>query len=239
MNILVLGHRGMLGHMAVKYLRDRGYLVETTEFKFPTPEFSNFVKNYKGDYIVNCIGAIPQKTKQFSINSELPIWLTKNTNCKVIHPGTDCEMDDDDYGISKKIASNYIKNHSVNTRILKASIIGPEINTSYSLLDWFLSRETTANGYTKAMWNGITTLEWAKQCERLLHNWDSFQIETIISSDCISKYALLSKVKAVFSKDVAIVAVDNVGSNKCLKADVRASDIEVQLVELKNFYYKI
>ena len=53
----------------------------------------------------------------------------ENTNCKIIHPGTDCEMDDDDYGNSKRIASEWIKSSGQNTKIIKTSILGPELNT--------------------------------------------------------------------------------------------------------------
>jgi len=238
MSILVLGHKGMLGHMVVKYLRDNNYKVETVDFKFPTTDFYTFIAKYSGDYIINCIGAIPQKTKQFGINKELPIWLVQNSKCKVIHPGTDCEMDSDEYGMSKKAASEYIKDHSAGTKIIKASIIGPEIGTNYSLLNWFFSSESSVNGYVDAMWNGVTTLEWAKQCELLIQSWNSFGTETILSSECISKYHLLTALKRIFSKNIEIVKVEGIGSNKCLKADTKTNSIEVQLSELKEYYYK-
>lgn len=228
----------MLGHMTVKYLKDKGHQISTTEYKFPSLEFFDLVNKYEGDYIVNCIGAIPQKTKDFTINTELPIWLSQNAKSKVIHPGTDCEMDDDAYGVSKKTASDYIKNHSTNTKIIKASIIGPEVGTKFSLLDWFLNSEGNVTGYTSAMWNGITTLEWAKQCEMLLHNWDMYKVQTIVSSECISKYDLLTKIKNTFNKDIEIVELENLGSNKCLQADSRTNNIEIQLNELKEYYYK-
>ena len=54
-------------------------------------------------------GRVPQKTNDFSINWEIPIWLNENTNCKIIHPATDCEHDSSDYGISKRKGSDYIK----------------------------------------------------------------------------------------------------------------------------------
>lgn len=236
--VLVLGHKGMLGHMVLKYLKEKEYTIDTTEFKFPTTEFFNCIKTYEGDFVVNCIGAIPQKTDQFDTNSRLPVWLVQNTKCKIIHPGTDCEMDNDEYGISKKTASDYIKSHSTNTKIIKASIIGPELNSRYSLLDWFLNSEDSVNGYTHAMWNGITTLEWAKQCELLMCNWDSFGVETVVSSECVSKYELLCKVRAVFNKSINIIKLENIGIDKCLMTETKTSNIETQLEELKEYYYK-
>ena len=60
MRVLVLGHKGMLGHMVVKYLKDNNINVITIDKKYPLS--SQQIKQFKGDYIINCIGAIPQKT---------------------------------------------------------------------------------------------------------------------------------------------------------------------------------
>ena len=107
MKILVLGHKGMLGHMVVKYLQDKNVYVNTLKTRWPVAQTE--IKQFKGDYIINCIGAIPQRTNNFDINWQLPIWLDLHAPCKVIHPGTDCEMDNDEYGISKNIAANQLK----------------------------------------------------------------------------------------------------------------------------------
>lgn len=234
--VLVLGHNGMLGHMCTKVLIDNGNVVCTVNNRWPSPEFYNELREFDGNYIINCIGAIPQRTNVFDINNELPIWLSDNMKCKIIHPGTDCEIDEDAYGISKKIARDYIVKTSSNTKIIRASIIGPERNGNASLLDWFLSSNDTVNGYTKAMWNGITTFEWAKQAVRLMNNWDEYKVETIIASNCISKYVLLNNIKLVFNKSIHILPVDK-GEFKCLLGDINVSDITLQLQELKEYYY--
>ena len=72
--------------------------------------FKTYIQSKKFDFIINCIGSIPQRTKNFEVNYELPIWLDKHTSSKIIHPGTDCEMDDDEYGISKRNARDFIVN---------------------------------------------------------------------------------------------------------------------------------
>ncbi len=235
MNVLVLGHKGMLGHMVVKYLRSKGVLVHTMEKRWPLNQQE--IKTFDGDYIINCIGAIPQRTNEFSINWELPIWLDQNTPCKVIHPGTDCEMDEDAYGISKDIAANYIRTFSKQTKSLKTSIIGPELNNTASLLEWFLASEEEVIGYTKAMWNGNTTLTWAKQCLDLMQDWSEYDNETVLFSDDISKYNLLHDIKEIFNKDIKIIAKP-LGHNKCLRlGDIYINPIKKQLKELKDFYY--
>lgn len=238
MNILVLGHNGMLGHMVCKYL-STNHVVQTINHRFPSEDFKSSVSNFDGDYIINAVGSIPQKTKNFTVNYALPIWLIENTNCRIIHPDTDSGSESDDYTISKKTANAYIKQYSKNTKIIKASIIGPEINTKHSLFDWFLKNENNnVDGYTQVMWNGITTLEWAEKSESMINNWDTYEKETIFFSECISKYDLLNKIKSVFNKDIKINLSNNVKVNRCLSGDVRTDNIEIQLNKLKNYYYE-
>jgi dTDP-4-dehydrorhamnose reductase len=235
--VLVLGHSGMLGHMVAKYLSDNNCDIVTCEYRYPSTQFKEFIKQFNGDFIINCIGAIPQRTKDFSINYELPIWLDANANCKIIHPGTDCEMDSDDYGISKKRARDYIVEHSNQTKILKSSIIGPELNSNASLLEWFLSQTDLVYGYTNAMWNGNTTLEWAEQCYALINSWDSYKIETILQGECVSKFELLNKFKLVFEKEIIILEKETDLIDKCLVGDIKTNNINDQLNKLRKYYY--
>jgi dTDP-4-dehydrorhamnose reductase len=233
MNILILGHTGMLGNAVYNYLK-QFYTVDIINYRWPSAEFIEYIKNYDGDYIINCIGAIPQKTKDFGINTILPVYLDLNTNCKIIHPATDCESDNDIYGISKRIATDWLLANGQHTFIFKTSIIGIELNSADSLLCWFL-KQTNANGYTNAKWNGITTLEWAKQCKNILDNKHT-AIHTILSSDCISKFELLNLIKEVFQHDIEIIPIDGIGKDKCLIADFKLVGIKQQLIELKEFY---
>mgnify|MGYP003114219796 CR=1 FL=1 len=235
MKVLVLGHNGMLGHMVVKYLQSQE--MDVVKFVGRFPKDQKTLLEFKGNYIINCIGAIPQRTDTFDINWYLPIWLDLNAPCRVIHPGTDCEMDDDNYGISKRIAADYIQEHGKQTKSIKTSIIGPELQGSASLLEWFLSQKNEVFGYTKAMWNGNTTLEWAKYCEHLMQAWDMFtEPEFIIHSDCISKYNLLHTIKDIFNKDIDIIQKD-LGVDKCLNGSIYTGTIREQLEELRDFYY--
>ena len=237
MRVLVLGHKGMLGHMVVSYLSEQGVEVTTTHHRYLTPDFADTVTGYTGDYIINCIGAIPQRTKDFSINETLPQWLDTLANTRIIHPGTDCEIDSDEYGVSKKAARDFLILKGTRTKILKTSIIGPELDSKASLLEWFLNSEGTVSGYSRAMWSGITTLEWAKQCYTLMTNWDEAQVENIIESTCLSKFDLLSLIKEVFNKDIEIVPNSSVEVNKCLVGGIETKSIKEQLIELKKYYY--
>ena len=230
-NILILGHKGMLGHMVYNTLsKIRDLNISTTQQRFPNFTKSTFDKQ---DFVINCIGAIPQRTNNFKVNYELPTWLVENVSCKIIHPGTDCEMDNNDYGLSKKKASDFILNKGQNTKILKSSIIGPELNSNSSLLEWFLSQEKEVFGYTKAIWNGVTTYEWSKQCLELINNWDAYKSLTTLSSDPISKYELLNIIKNVYNKDINIIPKE-LGKDKTLIGDIKTGNIKKQIIELKS-----
>jgi len=235
MIILVLGHRGMLGSTVTKYFTSLNFEIKTIESKCPTKHFEDKILTFKGDYIINCIGAIPQRTKDFKVNTDLPIWLSNNAPCRVIHPGTDCEMDTDVYGVSKRLAREYLECYSVNTKVLQTSIIGHEQGTSFGLLEWFLAQQGEVKGYTEAMWNGITTLEWAIQASNLIKDWSTYKTVTVLESEPISKYNLLSLIKEIYNKQVEITPV-SLGKNKCLVGDIKTKSLKDQLLDLKNFH---
>lgn len=236
---MVLGHTGLLGNCVASFLQ-KYYNVITldTSIRFPSTEFRKAIADTNTDYIVNCIGSIHQRSNLFNINFELPMWLD-SLGIKIIHPGTDCEIDTDLYGISKKIARDYIVNFGKNTKIIKTSVIGMELNSSYSLLNWLLSQSngTTINGFINQYWNGNTTLTWAETCLDLILDWNVSETETILCSDCISKYELLTIMAKVFEKDVKIVPTKSVAKDKCLVGTYMGC-IENQLYHLKSFYNK-
>ena len=51
MKVLVLGHKGMLGHMVVRYLTDNKFNVSTTESRWPDNKAE--ITEFDGDYIIN------------------------------------------------------------------------------------------------------------------------------------------------------------------------------------------
>ena len=237
MKVLVLGHTGMLGNAVCNYLHelnDVSFVI--IKHRWPTDSFKNDVKKFDGDYIINCIGAIPQRTNKFEINYELPIWLDENVDCRVIHPATDCEMDSDEYGKSKFKAGRYLAIHGTKTKQIVTSIIGHELNTNASLLDWFLNSKGEVSGYSESYWNGNTTLEWVKQAHKMMNTWERYAKRTVISTSCISKYELLTIIKEVYNKDIVINKDDGVKANKCLNGQIKTPSIKEQLKELKDFY---
>ena len=232
MKILILGHKGMLGNAVYSYLK-QFYNIDTINYRWPSQDFINYIKNYSGDYIINCIGSIPQKNLNYEVNSFLPIFLDKYSNCNIIHPATDCEDDDTIYGLSKRIASDWLLSYGKKTIIFKTSIIGIELNSSYSFLCW-AKNQKELDGYIDAKWNGITSLEWAKQCRIYIENKNKNKFITF-NTNCISKFDLLKIINDVYNLNLIINPKKNIGKNKCLFG-IKLIDIKQQLIELKEFY---
>lgn len=255
MKILILGHKGMLGHVVFKYFKNLNFDIETIEEKFPTNEFCKKIINSDCDYIINCIGCIPQKTTSASsmmlANFFLPVFLSQNFKRKVIHATTDCEFSGnstklyskesikdatDIYGRSKILGSDYITDKQ-NCYIIRTSIIGFELYGKKSLLEWFLNNDSkVVTGFSDHWWNGITTLEWAKVAHKIID--DKIKNNFIqIGSNPVSKFDLLNIFNDVFEVQKNIVE-NNTGQNifKCLQSDFEVETIKNQIVELKNWY---
>lgn len=241
MKILVLGSNGMLGNMVKKYL-EQFFEIETIIYRWPSNYFRTAIINSNSNFLINCVGAIPQRTKNFDINWELPIWLDANFKGNIVHPGTDCEMDDDEYGLSKRKAANWIIKNSTKTKIIKASIIGPEINGSVSMLNWFLSNEdySEVNGYSNHKWNGVTTFHWAKFCKKMIESWSEYAKRTVLGSDCLSKYEMCKIFNKVYGRNIIVNSFETEqATNKCLEYDIKLEHIETQLTEMLDFINKL
>lgn len=240
MKIIILGHSGLLGNMVYKYFLNKGYEIITTKLRWDDEFFKEFIIKEKPDFIINCIGIIPQRKPSIDlynkINFELPLWLD-TIGVKVIHPDTD-ESGETPYGLSKQMAR---ENVHKNTKILKTSIIGLEEGTNFSLLEWFLNSKDKVNGFTNQYWNGITTLEWSKYAEKMIINWDNFKKVNILANpECLSKYEILIKIREIFEKNIEIIPIkSNIEKNNCLSADIITKNIFDQIVEMKLFYKNI
>ena len=258
MKILVLGHNGMLGHMVVKYLKSQNNDTVTTDLKWGTDEFKDYIRNSHCEYLINCIGCIPQKKPSWdqykSVNILLPSFLSNHFQGKIIHPTTDCEFAGniskcsyysskelptalDDYGLSKAYASMFLKTKN-NVKQIRTSIIGPELYNKVSLMEWFFKQTTNVNGYVNHFWNGITTLEWTKQAHKIINNWNEYDQVIQLGTDKISKYELLCLINKIFESNKNIISINVDTVNKCLKTDYTIQSLENQLIELKKFYYE-
>ena len=182
------------------------------------------------DFIINCVGVLnnfaeDNPDQAILINSYLPHFLEKVTSesiAKIIHISTDCvfsgksgryiESDFKDgigfYAQSKALGE------IVNSKDLtiRTSIIGPDLNfNGIGLFKWVYNQRGAINGYTRAYWSGVTTIELAKVILEII-NLSSVPtgIIHLTNSTKISKFDLLTIIKNVFElKDIQIIEYHN------------------------------
>lgn len=209
---------------------------EAQQFLHDPKQFSSLLSF---DYIINCIGIIkphcqdgdPKGVKNaIEVNALFPHILAnycRNSPAKILQIATDCVYSGsqghytenaphdalDVYGKTKSLGEV----NSPNVLHIRSSIIGPEQNTSYSLMEWFLHQPqgTTLQGYTHHKWNGVTTLQFAKICQRIIQN-NAFtglrktsHVYHFVPNTAVTKYELLELFKKRFHKNIEINAVSD------------------------------
>ena len=201
-------------------------------------ENEKFLK-LKLDFIINCIGI----TKPFcrdedpkgveraiKINTEFPWKLSKysmRNDIKVIQIATDCvysgkrgNYNEDDihdpldvYGKTKSLGEVF----DGSILNIRCSIIGPEFKQNKSFLfEWFLNQpyKGTIGGYEHHIWNGVTTLQFAQLCEKIIdiNSYDDLlklsHIHHYKLNNTVNKYQLMQIFNKIFGKELEINRVN-------------------------------
>lgn len=180
------------------------------------------------DVVINCVGLIKQLDNAkdplavLPINALLPhrlAGLAKLANTRLIHISTDCvfagrkgmyvESDASDaedlYGKSKYIGELHDVPHAVT---LRTSIIGHELSSHKSLIDWFLSQQQAVKGFRKAIFSGLPTAELARVIADYVVPDANLQGLYHVSAEPIDKYSLLKLVAKYYNVDTEIVPDD-------------------------------
>lgn len=176
------------------------------------------------DWVINAVGIIkPHSLKDpvttLFINGALPQILVAAFGDKLIHIATDCVYDGtenapyneasiprpiDLYGMSKLLGEPQ------QALVLRTSIIGPELGSNYGLLGWFQSQAgQPTKGFTNHLWNGITTREFGKICNKIISGEVAHPGGGVyhIHSTEVTKYEMLVKFKEIFNLDIQIEPV--------------------------------
>ena len=235
MKVLVLGHKGMLGHIVYKRLREFSFNVDTINYRWPSKDFVDALKKSDANFLINCIGSIPQRNPEsYEANSKLPSDLCKHYKGVIIHPSSDCEKEcfTDDYSTSKRNGSNLIANHD-KSFVIKSSIIGPEKIRSYGLWAWLENTESdTVNGFTNHLWNGITSLEWANICVEKIEGKIT---QDVVTAGCkhLCKFELLQILNKLLNLNKTIVPIEHgVSTDRLLEVDLPRKDISLQIKDI-------
>lgn len=207
---------------------------EELELIHPNVEAGDFdsiisiIGQHHPDIVVNCIGIIKQlpssknSLKAISINSLFPhrlAYLCCPANCRLVHISTDCvfngkkgrylETDvsdaEDLYGKTKFLGEIHDQSHVITIR---TSIIGHELSSNVSLVDWFLSQTGEVYGYTHAMYSGFPTIELTTILREYVFPHPELHGLYHVSSDPISKFDLLSLIGSRYGKSLKIRPTD-------------------------------
>ncbi len=202
---------------------------------FDTELLKKVISEGKFDGIINCIGILNKnaednKALAVYLNSYLPhqlVDLTKETKTKVLHMSTDCVFSgrtgnyteesfrDGETFYDRSKALGEISDSKNLT--FRNSIVGPDINEhGIGLFNWFMKQGCTINGYTGAMWTGVTTLTLAKAMEKALQE-NLSGLYNLVNNTSISKFDLLGLFNKFFrDNELIILPSDKLQVNKQL-----------------------
>ena len=252
MKVLILGSSGMLGTAFVKLSKhskniDYFFTARTKSkiikihnlFNIPSKKIIQldiskknlskkliYLKKYKFDYIINCIGLIKpyidEKNSKsinnaININSLFPIQLSSIFNddkTKIFQIATDCVYNgkkklyteksnhdaEDVYGKTKSLGEV----QKYNFFNIRCSIIGEEIDNKLSLIEWFKSqpKNSKLNGFSNHRWNGLTTNAFANLIETIILNHIPIPNNLhLVPKNILSKYDLLLCLKKLYNRD--------------------------------------
>lgn len=257
MKIVIFGSNGMLGKYVCSVLEKSYEIIPITRKEFDIVNDSwnkleHLVKNVQ--IVINCAGCIPQKVDKtdyvsyIRVNTLFPHKLgefSKKYDHRFIHVTTDCVFDGkkgnyttddklsvtDIYGVTKYLGE------PDDTTIIRTSIIGEELFTKKSLLEWVKSnRGKTIEGYTNHFWNGVTCLTLAKIIKKMIEEnlyWSG--VKHVFSPDTVSKYELCKYINEIYDLGINIIPVEKEYRNMTITGDVLfdISTIYEQITEQK------
>lgn len=201
-----------------------------------TENFKNMLLERDYDVVINCIGILNQVADENQslavyLNSYLPHLVAdtlKEKKTKLIHMSTDCVFagnsgpyyeDSLRDGLSFYDRSKALGEVEDNKNLtFRNSIIGPDMNENgIGLFNWFMKQRGEINGFTGAMWTGVTTLTLAKAMEQAIKE-DLCGLYNLVNNTSISKYDLLCLFSKYFrNNEITINKSESLNLDKSLR----------------------
>jgi dTDP-4-dehydrorhamnose reductase len=190
------------------------------------------------DVVVNCVGLVKQLAdandplQAVPINTLLPHRLSalcQTTGARLVHISTDCvfsgtkgnylETDFPDaydlYGRSKLLGEVDYP-HAIT---LRTSIIGHELVGNRSLVNWFLAQQGSVEGFTKAVFSGLPTVELATVVRDVVLRLNELHGLYHVSAKPINKFDLLHIVAKAYGKNIEIKPSEELVIDRSLNSD--------------------
>ena len=200
---IVLGSTGMIGSEVSRVAKQKKMnMLEISRgaeisFDVEAGSFDHFAKRLNltsDDWLVNCIGWIPQKATRDEqedirvatlLNTKLPEeisqsraklgfnWIQIATDCvfkgdKGNYQEGELKDGDDLYAVSK-IAGEKL---SLGAMQIRCSIVGPDKKNNSGLYSWFKSavKDESVKGFLNHHWNGVTSTAFARLAVSIFEN---------------------------------------------------------------------
>ena len=206
--------------------------------------FCQKLLTWSPDFVINASGILIEDSEQnpidsILINAILPnrlAELSSRENFRLIQISTDCVFSgnqgpyatDDPtdahsvYGKTKSLGE--IKDNRNLT--IRTSVIGPDLRADGTeLFSWFMRQKEEVEGYQKAIWSGVTTLELAKCVKHVITVGYLPGLFHLTSDKPISKNDLIKILNEETKKNMVVRSVPGTVTNK-------------SLLNHENFYYK-
>jgi len=176
------------------------------------------------DLVINSIGIVKQLEKRKGVL--LNIWLNslfphqlyqicQTKKIRLIHISTDCVFSglkgnyleeypsdaEDIYGKTKYLGEV----NEAGALTIRTSLIGRELTSTNSLLEWFLSnRGGRVDGFSNAIFNGFPTLHLSRIIAEIIANHQNLSGLYHISSEPISKFKLLTLINRAMKLNIEV-----------------------------------
>jgi dTDP-4-dehydrorhamnose reductase len=272
MKIYVLGSKGMLGRYVSTYLNDYYDVVnlsrnEVDASKIREEELQAKLHNLglkKDDIVINCIGTIKPMVdalgdlNAIQVNSVFPRILAnvcEKMEVKMIHPTTDCVFtgekgsykESDKHDISDVYGRTKSLGEPSNCTVVRTSIIGEEIGQGRSLVEWVKSnKNNSVFGFTNHYWNGVTCLEFAKVCRKIIDNNLYWKGVKHVFSNPVNKLELVEMISDVYGLNITVNPKETVdmcdrtlSSETEFYKNLQIPYLKEQIIEMKNFSQKL
>ena len=175
------------------------------------------------DVVINAIGVLNQnaedhKSMAVMLNGYLPHFIAdtlRDSKTRLIHMSTDCVFAGNTgpyyedsfpdgkifYDRSKAIGEvNDAKNLT-----FRNSIVGPDCNENgIGLFNWFMKQNGPINGFTGAIWTGVTTLTLAKAMEQAIKE-NLTGLYNLVNNESINKFDLCGLFNKYFRNGKIVI----------------------------------
>lgn len=215
--------RGGFSDVAEFNLFDERFCIEGIDVENPV-SIRNAIVRAQPSVVINAVGIIKQiptsndTIRTLTVNSIFPHRLSElaaEIGFRLVCVSTDCVFDGrrgdyseadvpnavDLYGKSKNLGEVV----SGNCLTLRTSIIGRELATADSLVEWFLSnRNGSVKGFARAIYSGFPTIVLAEIIKNLILDNPELRGLYHLSSDPISKYDLLRHLNRAYGSHISV-----------------------------------